>query len=66
MECILCIRSMGFDWHPALPHGRVHNMVLPDAGKPRLFILAGHAALTLTAAADVARAYTAAQGAAAG
>lgn len=59
------MRSMGFDWHPALPHGRVHNLVLPDAGKPRLFILAGHAALTLTAAADVARAYTAAQGAAA-
>jgi hypothetical protein len=57
------MRSLGYDWHPALAQGRVHNMVSPDAGKPRLFVLAGHAALAIAGPADVARAYSAAQGA---
>lgn len=56
------LRELMYDWHPALPQGRVHNIVAPDAGKPKLFLKHGHPALALTAAADVARAYSAAQG----
>ena len=58
------LRALGYDWHPALPDGRVHNPVMPDGAKPKLFIKAGHAALALTSGGDVARAYAEAQGAA--
>lgn len=30
--------AMGYVPHPALPNGRVHNMVLPDGGKPCLYV----------------------------
>jgi len=53
--------KLGYDWHPALLLGRVNNVVAPDNGKPRLFIRNGHESAKLTAAADVARAYSAAQ-----
>lgn len=55
------MRSIGYDWHPGLVGGRVNNIITPDNGKPRLYLKAGHAALALTAPADIARAYTAAQ-----
>jgi hypothetical protein len=57
------LQGMGYDWHPALglTHGRTNNVILPDAGKPRLFVRQGHEALKLVLPADVARAYTAAQ-----
>lgn len=59
------MRTLGYDWHPALPEGRVMNGVLPDGGKrPRLYVAKGHPSLALTSAADVARAYVAAQKAA--
>lgn len=58
------MRTLGYDWHPALPEGRVMNGVLPDGGKrPRLYVAKGHPSLELTSAADVARAYVAAQAA---
>ncbi len=59
------LRALGYDWHPALAatSGRVNNIVLPDAGKPKLYVRRDHASLTLTLPADVARAYSAAQGA---
>lgn len=53
--------ALGYDWHPALLQGRVNNVIAPDSGKPRLFIQQNHPARGLTNAADVARAYTAAQ-----
>lgn len=56
------LRSMGYDWHPGLTSGRVHNVVLPDGGKPRLFVSAGHPSIALTSAAAIAAAYCAAQG----
>lgn len=56
------LRALGYDWHPALPNGRVHNIIAPDSGKPRLYIKAGHPALSLTQPAEIARAYTSAQG----
>ena len=55
------MRSIGYDYHPALPDGRVNNNVLPDAGKPRLYVREGHASISVTSAAEVARLYTAAQ-----
>ena len=56
------MRDLGYDYHPALHDGRVNNTIALDSGKPRLYVLRGHDALSLTVAADVARAYTAAQG----
>lgn len=56
------LRSIGYDWHPALPEGRVNNAVAPDGGKTRLYIQHGHPAAALTSPAEVARAYTQAQG----
>lgn len=56
------LEGLGYAWHPALSHGRVNNDVMPDGGKPRLFVQPGHPSLTLTSPAEVARAYTAAQG----
>jgi hypothetical protein len=58
------LRSLGYDWHPNLPDGRVHNIVLPDGAKPKLFVKHGHAALALTGGGEIARAYAEAQGAA--
>lgn len=56
------LRSIGYDWHPALPNGRVHNIIAPDGTKPRLYVRTGHTALAMTQPAEIARAYTAAQG----
>lgn len=32
------LRTLGYDYHPALIDGRVNNPVLPDGGKPRLYV----------------------------
>ena len=55
------LEGLGYVWHPALSHGRVNNDVLPDAGKPRLFVKPDHPSVSLTSPAEVARAYSAAQ-----
>jgi hypothetical protein len=56
------MKTLGYDWHPALPEGRTMNGTITDGGKrPRLYVAKGHSSLTLTVAADVARAYVAAQ-----
>jgi len=56
------MRSLGYDWHPALPDGRVNNPVLPDGGgRPRLYVAKGHPSLALTVPAEIAKAYVAAQ-----
>ena len=44
--------------HPALTEGRVNNSILPDGGKPRLFVQKGHYSLSLESATDVAKHYT--------
>lgn len=49
--------AMGYVPHPALPDGRVHNVVLPDGGKPRLFVLKDSLAAQLTVPADAAKNY---------
>lgn len=53
--------AMGYELHPGLAGGRVHNLVLPDAGKPRLYVRKDSPLRSLTKAADIARAYSDAQ-----
>jgi len=57
------LAGLGYDYHPALSDGRVHNVLQPDNGKPRLYCRMGSiSALNLKDANSVAKAYTQAQG----
>lgn len=56
------LKTLGYDWHPALKNGRVNNAILGEGGKPRLFIKNGHIHSNLTTPAEVARHYQEAQG----
>lgn len=56
------LQGLGYDWHPALPDGRVNNPVLPDGGKVKLFIRNDSPARMLTTPAEAAAAYSRAQG----
>ena len=51
------LHDLGYDYHPALHDGRVNNLVLPDNGKPRLFIHKNSIARALPTAAEAAKAY---------
>ena len=51
------LQEMGYIYHPTLPDGRVNNLVLPDGGKPRLFILKTCQAASIQGAAEAAKAY---------
>jgi len=51
------LRDLGYDYHPALVDGRVNNLVLPDGGKPRLFIHEASPARHIQVAAEAAKAY---------
>lgn len=53
--------SLGYIKHTGLANGRVDNIVLPDSGKPVLYVRKGAPMLELTKPADIARAYTVAQ-----
>jgi hypothetical protein len=53
------LADMGYITHPALPDGRVNNVTLPDAGKPRLFIYKDSPARHIAGAAEAAKAYEA-------
>lgn len=55
------LQALGYDYHRALPEGRVHSTIAPDNGKPRLYVKSGHLAENLTEIAAVMKAYTAAQ-----
>lgn len=57
------LQGLGYILHPGLPEGRTNNPVMPDARKPQLFILADHPDRFLTGGAEIARAYSKAQGA---
>lgn len=54
------MRALGYDWHPSLVEGRTDDKVLPDNGRPVLFIKRGHFATALQGNA-VLNAYTEAQ-----
>ncbi len=51
------LQDMGYELHPGLHDGRVNNTVLPDGGKPRLFILKTSPARHIQGAAEIAKAY---------
>ncbi len=51
------LNDMGYTYHPALVEGRVNNLVLPDGGKPRLFVKTDSPARTIQGAAEAAKAY---------
>lgn len=51
------LHDMGYEYHPALSEGRVNNVVLPDNGKPRLFVRKDSPARGFTTAADAAKGY---------
>jgi hypothetical protein len=51
------LENMGYIYHPALAEGRVNNTVMPDAGKPRLFIHKDSPAIQLTTPAEASHAY---------
>lgn len=54
--------TLGYDWHPALTDGRVNNPIICDFGKKsRLYVVSGHASLSLSKPADVAKAYVESQ-----
>jgi hypothetical protein len=51
------LESLGYRYHPALLDGRVNNAVLPDGGKPRLYIHDTCLAKQLTSGSEVAKFY---------
>ena len=53
--------SLGYDWHPGLKLGRVDNVVLPDGGKPKLFIKNGHPMAGMIGPSAIAAAYSGVQ-----
>jgi Family of unknown function (DUF5906) len=54
------LAGMGFFYHPALTQGQVNNKVLPDNGKPRLYIRRDTMAWQITNANEAAKSYEAA------
>lgn len=56
------LESLGYVYHPGLKDGRLNNTVLPDGGKPKLFIRVDHNDRFLRAPSDISRAYSVAQG----
>ncbi len=51
------MEMMGYEYHPALIEGRVNNLVLPDGGKPRLFVHKDSPARAIQGASEAAKAY---------
>ena len=51
------LEVLGYSYHPALVEGRVNNLVLPDGGKPRLFVHKDSQARAIQGAAEAAKAY---------
>jgi len=55
------LATLGYEPHPALPTGRVNEIVSPDNGKPVLYVRRGHPAASLSTPKGVAEAYSKAQ-----
>jgi hypothetical protein len=56
------LKNLGYIPHPALPGGRVNNVVPLENGKPRLYIKRGHLATNINRPVEVARIYSEKQG----
>jgi hypothetical protein len=55
------LATLGYEPHPALPTGRVNEVVTPDNGKPMLYVRRGHPARNFETPKAVADAYSKAQ-----
>ena len=55
------LRSLGYVAHPGLADGRVCNSVLPDGGRPRLYVRQSSPLAAIVGASEIARAYSASQ-----
>lgn len=51
------LEGLGYYWHPALKNGRVNNPVMPDGGKPVLYVSRESLACQITDAAQAAKSY---------
>lgn len=56
------MRTLGYDWHPALKDGRVNNPIgIDENKKPRLYVKQGHLSLNHMGAGEIAAMYLKAQ-----
>jgi hypothetical protein len=53
------LEGLGYRPHPAFKDGRVNNVVLPDGGKPRLYIASDALARQITSPTEAAKNYEA-------
>jgi hypothetical protein len=60
------LESLGYVLHPGVPSGRLDRVVMPDGGKPKLYIRNDHADRHLTGQDAIAAAYSRAQAVAMG
>jgi hypothetical protein len=51
------LESLGYRWHPALKQGRCNNVVLPDGGKPRLYVHDSSLARQITNGPEAEKSY---------
>lgn len=51
------LESLGYRWHPAFKDGRVNNPVIPDQGKPRLYVHDSNLAKQITDSTLAAKEY---------
>lgn len=56
------MRTLSYEWHPGLTDGRVNTVIMPDMGRPKLYVLKGSPAEQLIGPGEIARAYSLAQG----
>lgn len=57
-KCRDMLKHLGYIPHPGLSDGRTNDMVQPDHGKPRLFILESSNLHNLESGAEIAKKYT--------
>lgn len=55
------MEKLGYEMHPGLTNGRCSSVVMPDGGKPRLYVTIGHLSLNASKPSEVERMYMDAQ-----
>jgi len=55
------LQNIGYDWVAGLPNGKVNNILMPDAGKPKLYVKKDSPLNNIHSPAEIARAYSDAQ-----
>jgi hypothetical protein len=57
-KCRDMLKHLGYIPHPGLKDGRTNDMVQPDGGKPRLFVLTDHPSINYGSGSEIAKKYT--------